>query len=130
MPRVQYTIMIHETQESLAVRTDPAHQAADWGGTLHYPQSLKDAGIVVGGAGLQPPHTATVLRYGTDGAPVVPDGLCLTSQAHTPARRDAKGCYVSLGRPAHGPVECTNDGPCRPAAAASRQARVHRSLPA
>jgi hypothetical protein len=71
---MQYTIMIHETEASFAARTDPALQEADWGGTMRYLQSLKDAGIFVGGAGLQPPHTATVLRYDADGAPVVQDG--------------------------------------------------------
>jgi hypothetical protein len=71
---MQYTIMIHETGESFAARTDPTLQAAYWGGTLQYLQSLKDAGIFVGGAGLQPPHTATLLHYDADGAPVVQDG--------------------------------------------------------
>ena len=45
-----------------AARTDTARQAAYWGGTMTYLQALKDAGIFVSGAGLQPPGTATTLR--------------------------------------------------------------------
>jgi hypothetical protein len=71
---MQFTILIHETAASFVARTDPQQQAAYWGGTMQYLQALKDAGVFVGGAGLQPPHTATIVRHGADGTPVVQDG--------------------------------------------------------
>ncbi len=59
---MHYTIQIHETAEGFAARTDPERQAAYWAGTMAYLQALKEAGIFIGGAGLQPPATATTLR--------------------------------------------------------------------
>lgn len=58
---MQYTIMIIESPEGFAARTDPAQQQAYWSGTMHYLNALKEAGIFVGGAGLQLPETATTL---------------------------------------------------------------------
>jgi hypothetical protein len=81
---MQFSILSHESAASCAARSDPQQQAAYWGGTMQYLQylqylqhlqALKDAGVFVGGAGLQPPHTATIVRHGADGAPVVQDGL-------------------------------------------------------
>lgn len=59
---MQYTLLIHETEDGFSARTDPQRQADYWSGTLHYLQALKDAGVWVGGAGLQPPETATILK--------------------------------------------------------------------
>ncbi|WP_422845237.1 YciI family protein [Acidovorax sp. M2(2025)] len=70
---MQYTLLIHEDPQGFAARTDPARQQAYWSGTMHYLQALKDAGVFVGGAGLQPPETSTTLRY-RDGKPWVQDG--------------------------------------------------------
>ena len=59
---MQYTIQIFEPAEGFAARTDPALQADYWGGTMAYLNALKEAGVFVHGAGLQPPATATTLR--------------------------------------------------------------------
>jgi len=59
---MQYTIQIFETGDGFATRTDPARQAAYWAGTMAYLAALKDAGVFVSDAGLQPPATATTLR--------------------------------------------------------------------
>lgn len=70
---MQYTLLIHESPEGFAARTDPAQQAAYWGATMRYLQALKDAGIFAGGAGLQPPEMATTIRF-QDGKHQVQDG--------------------------------------------------------
>ena len=63
---MHYTIMIHESAEGFAARTDPKQQEAYWGGTMRYLKALKDAGIFVAGAGLQPPESATTICFRDD----------------------------------------------------------------
>lgn len=60
---MNYTILIYETPADFAVRTDPdAKKQADyWAAWPPYSKALKDAGVFVAGAGLQPPETATTL---------------------------------------------------------------------
>jgi hypothetical protein len=60
---MQYTLMIFETADGFAARTDPAREAAYWSGTFAFLQALRDSGAFRGGAGLQLPDTATSLRY-------------------------------------------------------------------
>ncbi|KIL36748.1 dgpfaetke family protein [Gordoniibacillus kamchatkensis] len=57
-----------------ALRTDPERQKEYWATWPHYVKALYDAGIVVAGAGLQPPETATTLRLRREGGPQVQDG--------------------------------------------------------
>lgn len=59
---MNFTLMIYLRQDEFSARTDPARQAAFWGSFIPYMQALKDAGIVVGGAGLQPPDMAATVR--------------------------------------------------------------------
>ncbi|MCG2584929.1 YciI family protein [Massilia sp. TS11] len=70
---MHYSIMIHETEAGFAARHDPAQADAYWSGTMAYLQALKEAGIFVAGAGLQPPASATTIRF-SDGRPQVQDG--------------------------------------------------------
>ncbi|WP_459948846.1 YciI family protein [Denitratisoma sp. agr-D3] len=70
---MQYTIAIYETPEGFASRTDPALAQDYWSGTMHYLAALKEAGVFVGGAGLQGPETATTIRF-QDGKHLVQDG--------------------------------------------------------
>lgn len=63
---MNYSILIYETLADFAVRKDPAKAPAYWAAWPPYSQALKDAGVFVGGAGLQPPETATTLRFGDD----------------------------------------------------------------
>ena len=70
---MHFTIQIFETPEEFDVRTDPNKKDAYWGGTFAYLKALKEAGVFVGGAGLQPPATATTLRR-NKGELVIHDG--------------------------------------------------------
>lgn len=70
---MNYTILIYELPASFALRSDPEKQQAYWARWPHYKQALVDAGVFVGGAGLQLPDTATTLRM-RDGKRQVQDG--------------------------------------------------------
>jgi hypothetical protein len=72
---MNYTILIYETPADFARRVDPdaKKRATYWAEWPPYSQALKDAGIFVGGAGLQPPETATLLKV-RDGQRHVQDG--------------------------------------------------------
>jgi hypothetical protein len=68
-----YTILIHETADDFARRTDPKRQAEYWASWPPYAQALRDAGVFAGGAGLDPPSSATLLRL-REGRRLVQDG--------------------------------------------------------
>ncbi|MGA7121393.1 MAG: YciI family protein [Polyangiaceae bacterium] len=70
---MQYTLMFYLGRDEFDARTDPAMKDAFWGAFLPYARALFNAGIVVGGAGLEPPETATTVRY-EDGQRLVQDG--------------------------------------------------------
>src|SRR5207249_3424674 len=62
---MNYTILIYETPEDFAVRKDLYAKKCDayWAVWPAYSKALQDAGIFVGGAGLEPPETATTLKF-------------------------------------------------------------------
>lgn len=66
---MKYALLIHESPEFLARRNDPALVAAG----RAYGQALMASGIFVGGAGLEPPATATTVSV-RDGQRHVHDG--------------------------------------------------------
>jgi hypothetical protein len=70
---VQYMILIYEPDSERARGADPAQAGAYWGAWTAYSRALAEAGIMVGGAGLQPHATATTLRV-RDGRRHVQDG--------------------------------------------------------
>ncbi len=70
---MQYTLMFYMNADEFSARTDPQRKEAFWGAFLPYMKAIQEAGIVVGGAGLQPPSTATTYRL-RDGSPIVQDG--------------------------------------------------------
>ena len=72
---MNYTVLIYETPEDFAVRNDPDPEKRDayWAVWPAYTKALKDAGIFVGGAGLEPPETATTLKF-REGKRLVQDG--------------------------------------------------------
>jgi hypothetical protein len=59
---MNYTLLFYQSPAEFAARTDPEKRDAFWASFLPYMKALKDAGVVVAGAGLQPPETATTVR--------------------------------------------------------------------
>jgi hypothetical protein len=70
---MKYTILIYETAADFTTRTDERRKDAYWGAYRAYTKALMDAGVMAGGAGLQPPHLATTIRP-QDGKHRVQDG--------------------------------------------------------
>ena len=70
---MQYMLMFTESKNEFALRTDPEKAPAYWGAWTAYIGGLAQSGIMVSGAGLQPPHTATTVRI-RDGKRQVHDG--------------------------------------------------------
>jgi hypothetical protein len=70
---MQYTLMFYMDHDEFEARTDPKKKDAFWGAFRPYLKAIKDAGIFVGGAGLQPPDMATTVRH-RDGERLVQDG--------------------------------------------------------
>ena len=68
-----YSLLFYLNAAEFAARTDPEKKAAFWASFLPYMKSVKDAGIFIGGAGLEPPGTATTVRM-RDGKRLVQDG--------------------------------------------------------
>ena len=68
-----YTILVYETPAELAARSDDRRRETYWGAYRAYTKALADAGVMIGGAGLQPPLTATMVRR-LDGKRQVQDG--------------------------------------------------------
>ena len=67
---MQYALLFQQTTEEFAARRDPEKHAAFWAAFMPYMTALKEAGIVVAGAGLEPPATATSIRIGGSGRQV------------------------------------------------------------
>lgn len=62
---MNFSLLIRESAELFAARHDPAQREALFGPIYAYLRALREAGVFVGGAGLEPPATTTTL---------VPDG--------------------------------------------------------
>src|SRR2546428_382774 len=59
---MQYTILVYETASELTARTDPKRKDAYWGAYRAYTTALREAGVMVGGAALEPPRTGRPWR--------------------------------------------------------------------
>jgi len=70
---MQYMLVMTESAEDFAKRDNPAEAPAYWGAWSAYVGAIAQAGIMIGGNGLQPPHTATTVRL-RDGKRLVQDG--------------------------------------------------------
>jgi hypothetical protein len=107
---MNFSILIHETAEVFAQRNDPARREALFGPIYGYLRALREAGVFVGGAGLEPPTTATTLvpdgdaRWRAQDGPYAEAkeqlaGLIIFSAAdHAEALRWAQRCPVLPGR--------------------------------
>ncbi len=60
---MHFTIMIYETEESFAARSDPAHRTGYWNGTRAWLDAVREAGILTSSAGMAAPETALTLNY-------------------------------------------------------------------
>lgn len=58
---MNFSILVHETADVFAMRSDPVQRALLYPPIGEYLQALRDAGVFVSGAGLEAPETATVL---------------------------------------------------------------------
>lgn len=58
---MHYSMLIYQSPADFADRSDPAKRDAFWGAFLPYMKALQDAGVVVSGAGLQPPESAATV---------------------------------------------------------------------
>jgi hypothetical protein len=70
---MQYMMILTEPETEFAKRNDPNEAGAYWGGWNAFIGAMAQAGIIVNGDGLHPPHTATTLRI-RDGKRTVQDG--------------------------------------------------------
>lgn len=70
---MQYMLILNETETEFALRADPQAAPEYWGGWNAYIGALAQAGVIVNGDGLHPPHTATTIRV-RDGKRIVEDG--------------------------------------------------------
>ena len=70
---MQYMMTFHEPETEFAKREDPEASGPYWGAWSAYIGTISEAGIMISGEGLQPPHTATTLRI-TDGRRDIHDG--------------------------------------------------------
>jgi hypothetical protein len=59
---MQYTLLFCLTPEEFEARSDPEKQKTFYAAFMPYMKLIRDSGIFVMGAGLQPPSAATTLR--------------------------------------------------------------------
>lgn len=59
---MQYAIIVYETEQDFKDRTDPDKTHINMGAYIAYSQALNAGGVARGGAGLQLPGTATVVK--------------------------------------------------------------------
>lgn len=64
---MNFSILIHETAEVFALRDDPAQRQSLYAPIGAYLKAVRDAGVFVGGAGLEAPATANVLSKAGNG---------------------------------------------------------------
>ena len=67
---MQYAILIYESPGDFAARSDKQRQGSYWAGWKAYSQAVAEAGIMKGGAPLQPTTTATTVRMNGKGRQV------------------------------------------------------------
>ncbi len=70
---MQFCILTYESKEEIARRNNPAEAQSYWAAYFAYSQALSEAGVAIGGAGLQPPALATSVRV-RDGKRHLQDG--------------------------------------------------------
>jgi hypothetical protein len=69
---MKYVLMIYESAGEFEARTGKDRDAF-WGAWRAYAEALKQAGVMAGGSGLEPPSAATTVQH-RDGERTVQDG--------------------------------------------------------
>jgi hypothetical protein len=69
---MKFALLIHETKDQMAKRNGP-QAPAYWAAWSAFSEAVAKAGVMTGGAGLEPPSRATTLRV-HNGAHRVEDG--------------------------------------------------------
>ncbi len=59
---MQYALLFSESSKDFATRNDPEKAPAYWAAWAAYSETVAKSGVMISGAGLQPPETATTLR--------------------------------------------------------------------
>ena len=70
---MQYALLFNQSPVEFANRKDPEKHAIFWAAFDPYLKALRQSGVMVSGAGLAPPETATAIRE-RDGQRLVQDG--------------------------------------------------------
>ena len=70
---MEYMLIFTESAADFSKRNDPTAAPAYWGAWSAYCGALVESGVMVSGAGLQPPDTATTVRI-RDGKRTIHDG--------------------------------------------------------
>ncbi len=70
---MKYALLVYESPEDTAILADPVKGPELMAAYFAYSSALDAAGVSVGGAGLQPPSTATTVRV-RNGKRLVQDG--------------------------------------------------------
>jgi hypothetical protein len=78
---MQFMILHYETANDLARSANPETTSDYWGAWTAYVGAMYQAGVVVNGAGLQPPATATSVRL-RDGKRQIHDGPFADTKEH------------------------------------------------
>ncbi len=78
---MQYMLIFHEPTSEFAKRADPAAAPTYWGAWGTYVGALHQSGMVISGAGLQPPEMGTTVRL-RSGKRQVQDGPFADTKEH------------------------------------------------
>jgi len=70
---MQYMLLFNETESAANQRNDPEKAPGYWGAWNAYIGAMAQAGVMISGNGLHPPHAATTVRI-RDGRREVQDG--------------------------------------------------------
>lgn len=88
---MQYMLVFYETPAKNAERNDPATAGPYWGAWSAYIGALREAGVMISGNGLQPPHTGTTVR--------VRNGVRQVQDGPHPDTKEQLGGYVIIDVP-------------------------------
>ncbi len=121
---MQYMLVFNETKSDFAARDDAEKAPRYWGAWTAYIGAMAQAGIVIGGNGLQPPHTGTTLRI-RDGARHLTDGAAVQDGPYADSKEQLAG-YMIIDVP---DLDAALEWAARSPAAATGSAEIRPVLP-